>query len=393
MSNIPSFPLHAPIIDNNDKKNITKCLKTGWVSTTGNNINEFEKNISKIIKSKFVVALNSGTSALHLALKTIGIKENDEVIISTLTFIAPVNAVKYNGANPIFMDVDKHLNIDPEKTINFIKNQTYFSKGFSYNKKTKKIIRAIILVHVFGNLCNSNKLISLCKKRNIECIEDCAESFGSYLRLRNRNKFSGNIGKIGCFSFNGNKIITSGAGGAIATNSKKIYEKTLYLSKQAKNNQVEFIHNEIGYNYRMSNLLAALGNSQLLKLEKYITLKKKIHQNYRLAFTNNDHIELIKVPNYSESNYWINVIDIDFYFYNKKNLKQLILYLIKNKIYVRPLWFLNHLQKPFLKNQSYKIENANKLIHRCLCLPSSPNLSKKNIIYISKMIINYLDDK
>jgi perosamine synthetase len=385
------IPLHAPHISKNDIIKVSKTLKSGWVSSSGKLINEFENNLSKYTGSKYCLAVSSGTSALHLSLLAIKLKENDEVIVPSVTFIAPVNAINYVGAKPIFMDVDNHLNIDSIKVINFLNKHTYKKNGYTYNKKSRKRIRAIIIVHVFGNPANIEDILKVCRKKNIECIEDSAEGLGSfYSNGKLENKHVGTIGKIGCLSFNGNKIITTGAGGAILTNSKTIYKKIKFLSTQAKNDDIRYIHNEIGYNYRMPNLLAALGITQLKSLEENLLKKRKINLIYKNEFANTKNVEILSEPEFGKSNYWLNVI-IFRKFNKKKHLDKIIEYLDKKGIQARPIWKPNHLQKPYLKSQSFKIENVIKFHESCLCLPSSSNLSQKKIVYITRTIKNYLE--
>ena len=203
-------------------------------------------------------------------------KPGDEVIVPTISFIAPINAVIYCKASPIFMDVDEHLNINVKKTISFLKEKTITKNKVTYNKKTNKRISALIVVHVFGNLANIKPLVKICKEKNIDLIEDAAESFGSYYKNFTKKKHAGTIGKFGCLSFNGNKIITCGGGGMILTEKKELADKARYLITQAKNDKINFIHNEVGYNYRMSNLHAAIGVAQLEQIDKFLFKKKKI---------------------------------------------------------------------------------------------------------------------
>ena len=199
-------------------------------------------------------------SASQVSLRLSGVKAGDEVIVSTLTFIASVNAISYNNATPIFMDTDKYYNIDAEKTIEFIKNETIFKNGFTYNKKTNNKISAMMVVHVWGNACLFDELIILCNNRNISVVEDAAESLGTFFNDGEyKNKHTGTIGQLGCLSFNGNKIITAGGGGMILTNNKLIGEKARYLSTQAKDDPVKYVHNEIGYNFRLTNIQVASG--------------------------------------------------------------------------------------------------------------------------------------
>ena len=383
--------LHEPDINQKDRQSVLKSMKTGWVSTAGKLVEKFENKISKLCKIKYVLATNSGTSSLFLALKVSGVSINDEVIVSTLTFIAPVNAITYNNSRPIFMDTDNFLNIDQDKTIQFLNECTIKKNGFTYNKKTKKKIKAIILVHTFGNLCNFDNLIIQCKKRNIITIEDSAESFGSYyLDGKFKNKYAGTIADIGCYSFNGNKIITTGAGGALVTNSKKYYLFANYLSNQAKDNSLFSIHNSIGYNLKMSNLAAALGCSQIDRIKFYIKKKKKIFDIYKKNLNNIQNLKIVEPPEYSSSNFWLIILIINFQNI-KINKRKLINILNKSKIETRPIWKLNHLQKPYKSCQNFLIYNCHFYLNNAICLPSSSNLKYKEVKYICNTIKKYIN--
>ena len=276
------IPLSTPNLIGNESKYLKECVKTEWVSSSGKFVETFENKIKRIVGSKYAIACVNGTSALQLSLKLAGATSGDEVIVPSLTFIAPVNAVHYNNCSPIFMDSDEFFNIDVNKTIDFIKKFTKFDKGISVNKISKKKIVAIILVHVFGNAILMDKLIKLCKSRNIQIIEDASESLGTkFKRGIYKNKHTGSVGLLGCFSFNGNKIITSGGGGMIVTNNQKIAKRAKYLTTQAKDNADFFIHNDIGYNFRLTNLNAAVGLAKLEKLEKFIKIKKRINKIHK----------------------------------------------------------------------------------------------------------------
>lgn len=384
------IPLHAPNISVSDRKIVQKTLKSGWVSSSGQLILQFEKNLTKFTGAKYCVAVSSGTTALHLALMGLNIKRNEEVIVPSITFIAPINAVKYVNANPVFMDSDNDLNIDVSKVNAFINEETFFKNGYTFNKKTKKIIKAIIVVHIFGNPANLEKLTKICKNRNIEIIEDAAEGLGSsYVKGRLKDKHVGTIGRVGCLSFNGNKIITTGSGGAIITNSKKIADKIRYLSTQAKTDGINYIHDDIGYNYRMPNLLASLGISQLSLLNKFLKSKIDNHKLYYEYFKELNDIEILEAPRYARSNYWLNILRLNKKI-EKNFIKSMVNYLNKIGIQVRPVWYPNHLQKPFIKYQRYKIIHANKLFQNYICLPSSNNITKKEIKFIFLEIKKYL---
>ncbi len=385
-----SYNLHTPEISNNDIKSINNIVRKGWISTSGKIIEDFAKKLQNFLNIKYCIPVNSGTSALHLSLLSLGVNKDHEIIVPTVSFIAPINAVKYVGATPLFFDCDDYLNLDVNKIEKFLQNNTTFKNGKTINKKTKKIIRCLIVVHVFGVCADMEKIMSLCKKYNISCVEDSAESLGSnFISGKFKGYFSGTIGDIGCYSFNGNKIITTGSGGAVVTNSKKLAKKVFYLSNQAKENNVEFIHNDIGYNYRMNSISAALGISQLNSLNQFILKKKDNHKIYTKKFKNIDGIETIQIPSYCKSNYWLVVIKIELKKFNKK-FDNLVDFLISNKINVRRLWKLNHIQKKYRHEFNYEIKNSKLMYKKCLCLPSNPSLSKKDIQYISNTIIAYL---
>ena len=369
--------LSEPSFTGSEKKYLINCIKSGFVSSIGKYVNLFENKISKLINIKNCVSCINGTSALDVAIKLTCKKNYDEVIVPTMTFVATINALRYNNINPIFMDCDNFFNIDESKTINFIKNKTKFVKGKTINKKTGKVISAIIIAHIWGNAASVEKLIPLCKKRNIRIIEDAAESFASkYKTGKFKGKYTGTIGDIGIFSFNGNKIITAGSGGAIVSNKKELINKAKYLITQARDKKFDYIHGEVGYNYRISNLNAAVGLAQLKKINEKIKKKKKIHNFYKRNLTNNMNYDLCKTPKYSSNNYWINILKIKNSEITRVNLRNK---LKKKSIEIRPIWYPIHLLKPYKKYETYLISNAIKLHKSCICLPSSPKLSSKDL--------------
>ena len=383
------IPLSVPNLNGKEINYLSNCIKTGWLSTSGKFVSLFEKKISQFTGIRYAIACNSGTSAIHVSLKLLGVQANDEVIVPTLTFIAPVNAIRYISANPVFMDCDEFYNIDIDKTLNFIREETYMKRGFAYNKKTNRRISAIIPVHVWGNAVYLDKLTRICKEKNISILEDASESLGTfYKKGKNKNKHTGTIGKIGCISFNANKIITTGGGGVILTNDKKIARKAMYLITQAKDDPVRYIHDEVGYNYRLTNIHAAIGVSQIDRLNSFIAKKKIIHERYLSELNDIKGIKIVSTPEYSKNNYWLNILQIDLNLYNLTQ-KKVIDFFEKNNIQARPVWHLNHMQKCYKNFQSYKIKNANILIKNSFCLPSGSNLrendQKKVINTIKKM--------
>lgn len=375
--------LSVPHINKNDISYVNDVLKTGWISTSSKTVNLFEKKLSSFCKTKYCVALNSGTSAIHLSLKILGVDKNCEVIVPAITFIASVNPVLYLGAQPLIFDVDQYHNLKIKDVIDFIKKKTIFKNKKTINKKSKKVIKVIIVAHMWGRACNFFELKRLCKSRNILILEDAAEALGSYVKSKKYNH-CGSIGDIGCLSFNANKIITTGSGGAIITNNKKFYDRAQYLATQAKDDTFNYIHNECGYNYKMNSISAALGISQLKRLIKKISLRKKIYERYIYNFKNSKNIEFLSFEKKSITNYWMNVI-----FFKKLNLKQtynLSLKLFKNKIESRRVWRPLNLQKHLKKFEKYKILNAKKIYESSLCLPSDDNISSADVDKISNYI-------
>ena len=374
-----SIPLSVPSLQGNEWQYVKECIDTKWVSSAGKYVDLFEKKIADYTGAKYAVACVNGTAALQVSLRLAGVKPGDEVIAPTLTFIAPINAIAYNGASPVFMDADDYYNIDAEKTIDFIKKETIFKNGHSFNKATDKKISAIIPVHVWGNACWLDELIDLCEERNISVVEDASESLGTIYSLGKFNgKHTGTIAKFGCLSFNGNKIITTGGGGIILTNNQEFAEKAKYLTTQAKDDPVRYVHDEIGYNFRLTNIQAALGVAQLEELPSILRRKKEIHELYKNSIQEIKGMSLSTTPEYANNNHWLNLLQIDSTLY-EANRESLMKRLEKNGIQTRPVWKLNHEQKPFRKRQNYKIEQANELVEKSLCLPSSSNLTNKNL--------------
>ena len=373
------IPLSVPNLCGNELKYVRKCIKAEWISTAGNYISVFEKKVASYLGSKYAIACINGTSALQVALRILGIRNGDEVIVPTLTFIAPINSVIYNNAKPIFMDCDNFYNLDIDKTIKFIKSETVFRNNFTFNKKTRNKISAILPVHLWGNAVRLEELLKVCKERNISIVEDAAESFGTkYIKGKLKNRFTGTIGKVGCLSFNGNKIITTGGGGMLLTNDKKLAKKAKYLVNQAKDNALRYIHNDVGYNFRMTNIQAALGLAQLENFKVFKKKKNQIYQFYKNEIPKIRGLSLADLPEYAHNNKWLNILKIDKKIYKKKVL-EIIKRLKKHNIETRPIWYPNHLQKKFKSCQQYKIKNAIKLLNSSLCLPSSTNIKMSDL--------------
>jgi len=373
------IPLSVPTIKGNEWKYVKECIDTEWVSSAGKYVDQFEKDICRLSGAGYAIACVNGTAALQIALQLTGVTSEDEVIVPTVTFIAPINAVRYLDASPIFMDCDDFYNIDVEKTIDFIQKETRFQNGYTINKKTGKPIKAIIVVHVFGNPVRLFDLVELCQQRNIKIMEDAAESIGAYYtKGKLSSQYTGTIGEIGCYSFNGNKIITCGGGGMIVTNKSDYAKRAEYLTTQAKDDPVRYIHNEIGYNFRLTNIQAALGVAQLEFLKEFIRIKKDNFEYYKSKIDSIPGLKIANVPDYGSPNYWFYCLRINIDKYGKDR-EELMQYLAQQKIQTRPMWYLNHLQNPYCGFQNYHIERAYQLYEQTLNIPCSTNLTNEQI--------------
>jgi len=365
------IPLSVPHLNGNEWKYVKECLDTNWVSSAGKYVDLFEQKVAEYTGAKYAVACVNGTAALQVSLRLAGVQPGDEVIAPTLTFIAPINAIAYNGASPVFMDSDDYYNIDSVKTIRFIQEETELKDGFSYNRKTGKRVSAIVPVHVWGNACWLDELVDICGERNITVVEDASESLGTrYTQGKFAGKHTGTIGRLGCVSFNGNKIITTGGGGMILTDDEGLAAKARYLTTQAKDDEIKYIHNEIGYNFRLTNIQAALGVAQLEQLDGFIERKKEIYNRYKSGLDNHSNFSIADIPDYADNNHWLTVLKTASELKRDDAFKNLT----DNSIQTRPVWCLNHLQKPYLRHQFFNIENAVTLYNNSLCLPSSVTL-------------------
>lgn len=367
-----SKKLHEPLFKGNEKKYLKKCIETGYVSYIGKYVNTFERKISKYTGSKNAVALVNGTCALHILLKYFNVGINDEVILPSITFVATANSVAYCKALPHFVDIEKEtLGICPEKLEEYLKKIAIKKKGYCINKKTGRKIRVLIAVHVFGVPCKILEIKKICKKYNIKLIEDAAGAMGSFLK----GKHLGNFSQAGVISFNGNKTITCGGGAVIITENKKLASKIRHLSTTAKKKHPwEYIHDEIGYNYRMTNLNAAIGCAQLENINRIISAKRKNFFLYKRLFKKNKDVQIIQEPNYSKTNYWLITLIIKK---NKKLKNQVLKVLNQSGFQGRSIWKPLHTLKIFEKCPRGKLKNTMDIYNRAINLPSSPILNYK----------------
>jgi aminotransferase in exopolysaccharide biosynthesis len=359
------IPLHAPVFAGNEKKYLLDTIDSTFVSSVGEYVKKFEEMMCEITGAKFAIATVNGTNALHMALIMAGVDRDDEVISQSLTFIATCNAISYLGASPVFVDVDKDsLGMSPNSVVDFLKDNTEKRKdGFTYNIHTGKRIKACVAMHTFGLPCRIDELVEICDSYNIAVIEDAAESIGSYYK----NKHTGIYGLLGVFSFNGNKTITCGGGGAIVTNNHQLAEKAKHLTTQAKvPHKWEFVHDAIGYNYRMPNLNAALACAQLEQLGLIVENKRKLATDYRNFFAG-EPVKFVEEIEDSKSNYWLNTILFD-----NKTIRDAFLQFSKdNGVMTRPSWTLMNKLNMFSDCQKAELTNAEWLSDRIVNIPSS----------------------
>lgn len=381
------IPLSVPNLKGKELEYVTHAVETEWVSTGGPYVDEFEDKIAQYVNARGAVSCQNGTSGLHIALQVCGVTKEDEVIVPALTFIAAVNPVKYIGAEPIFMDCDDSLTMDAHKLLEFCQNECSYVDGRLLNNKTMKQIKAIVVVHVFGNMADMEKIMNIADKFNLKVVEDATEAIGTYyLTGKYKDFFAGTIGTAGVYSFNGNKIITTGGGGMIVSNDEEILKKSKHLTTQAKSDELYYTHDEIGYNYRMTNLQAALGLAQLEQLEMFIDIKT---ENYNLYKEKINEIKGLSILNFNEnirSNHWFYSLQCNNDYPISRD--EVIKYLADNKIQSRPIWGLINEQRPYIGCQAFKIEKAKYYIERIVNIPCSSNLAKDDLLYVVECLKN-----
>lgn len=386
------IPLSIPNFEGNERKYVDDAIDQGWVSTGGAYINQLEKNMAAFLHTDEVAACQSGTSGLHLALIDIGVTPNDMVIVPTLTFIAAVNPVRYQFAVPIFMDCDDSLCMDPVKLRKFCEEEcTYRDKGL-YHNLTGKQIKAIVVVHVFGNMADMEAIMDIAETYGLKVVEDATEALGTkYTSGRFAGKYAGAIGDYGAYSFNGNKIITTGGGGAVTARNADAVKHIRYLSTQSKDDPLFYVHNEIGYNYRMTNVQAALGVAQLEELPEFINRKQRNYELYAKEFQNCPYCELMDFRETTDSNKWFYSLKIDFSQFDF-SVKDLISLLHEKGVQTRAIWGLIHHQLPYRNCIAYQIEKAEIYSASILNIPCSTHITEEEIIYVATQIKEILGE-
>lgn len=369
--NKENIALHEPCFIGNEKKYLLECIDSGFVSSVGEFVTRFEEALKEKTKARFVIATNTGTAALHIALLANGIDENCEVITQSISFVATANAIAYTGARPVFLDIDENtLSLSPKALEHFLENQTYQKDNLSYNKTTHKPIKACVIMHTFGLSAHIKAIKELCEKYHILLIEDAAEALGSTYE----NKALGTFGKCGILSFNGNKIITGGCGGAILSDDENLAKLARHLSTTAKiPHPYEYDHDRIAYNYRLCNINAAILFAGLENLELFLENKRELAKIYKDFFKNHDKCKFIDEKSNEKSNFWLNTL-----LFKNENLRNIFLEeCLKNNIFVRPVWKSLPSLKAFQDCQSDELINTKNLEKRLVNLPSSVRIANK----------------
>jgi aminotransferase in exopolysaccharide biosynthesis len=359
------LPLHEPRFIGNEKKYVNETIDSTFVSSVGKYVTQFEEMVAEFSGAKYAVATSNGTSALHIGLKILGVDENCEVLTQPLTFIATANAISYCNAKPIFIDVDRDtLGLSPSKLREFLEEFAVMDEnGNCLNKSTNKIIKACVPMHTFGHPCKINEIVEICDSYNIAVVEDAAESLGSYYK----GKHTGTFGKVGIFSFNGNKIITTGGGGMLVTDDEELAKKAKHITTTAKvPHPYEYIHDEIGYNYRLTNLAAALGVAQMENLQLFVDKQRDLAQKYN-DFFKGTNLKFIREPKDSKSNYWLQSIELK----DKKERDEFLEFTNKNGVMTRPIWQLMSELDMFKNCQKDNLKNSIYLSKRVVNISSS----------------------
>ena len=369
--------LSGPNIAGNEWKYVKDCLDTGWVSSVGSYVTKFENMVAEFAGTKFGVATSNGTAALHIALMLAGVVRDDYVIVPNVTFVATLNSIHYTGASPILIDVEKDgWQMDLDLLEEFLENETDEKNGELIYIKDGRIIRCIMPVHVLGNMIDIERLLKIAKEYKLKVVEDATESLGTYYK----GKHTGSFGIMGCFSFNGNKIITTGGGGVLVTDNEELAKKAKHLTTQAKSDPFEYVHDEIGYNYRLVNVLAAMGVAQMELLPSFIQRKKEINTFYRDKITGIGDISFQKIEPEVDCNMWLFTIMTE-------NQKQVLKVLNDHLMQSRPFWVpMNQLSMFSTDIYINRDDNSDYLYQRCLSIPCSTNIKDEEMLSVVEKI-------
>ena len=385
------IPLSTPNFCGNEKKYVNEAIDTEWVSTAGTFISRFEEEMATKLSVRQSCACQSGTAGLHLCLRHFGISAGDLVLVPTLTFIATVNAVLYQSAEPVFFDCDDHMCIDTEQVEAYLECECRLENGRTVEIASGKTVKAMIPVHIFGDHCDMEHLMDLAEHFHLIVIEDATESLGGvFSQGRYKGRPTGTVGHAGVFSFNGNKIITTGGGGIVVSSDETAVEHMRYLSQQAKDDVMYSVHEEWGYNYRMTNLQAALGLAQLEELDGFLKVKHRNYASYKEKLADCGYGELLPFGSGDPSNRW-------FYSFargkpDSKKRDCLLRYLNDRGIQARPIWKLNHTQMPFQKYRAMECRHAQTFYDRVINIPCGTNLTEEQLNRVCEALLAFPSD-
>ena len=380
------IPLSEPNIGKEEVEAVSKTIKSGWVSSAGPDIIKFENSCAKFLGAKYAVACSNGTAALQLSLLSLDVKNFHDVLLPSLSFIATANAVSYTGATPIFLDIsEKTLCLDLVKAQQFIKKNYKYSKGFYINKISGNTLFGILPVDMLGSCIDRNELSRFCRKFQIQAVIDSAEAFGS----KHKQKNLGSYNFLPCVSFNGNKILTTGGGGLITTNNLKYAQKIRHLATTAKINSSTFFHDEIGYNFRLVNILASFGLAQLKKINSFLRHKKTVFEFYLSLEKKYPQLTVFQPPTSTESNYWLNLLQFSFLKGNK-DVMRLVQFFEDHNIQCRPFWMPIHMLPMYSSHQRDDLSTSEDLWNKSVMFPSSSNISIASLKRIEKVLSKYL---
>lgn len=381
------IPLSIPNFEGNERKYVDDALDQGWVSTGGAYITKLEEKLADFLNVEKTAAVQSGTSALHLSLIACGVQPGDMVIVPTLTFIAAVNPVRYQFAEPVFMDCDDSLCMDPQKLRRFCESECVMENGQLKHKSTGKNVKAVVVVHVFGNMADMESIMDIAQEFHLKVIEDATEALGTqYTNGRYSGKFAGTIGDFGAYSFNGNKIITTGGGGAVTAKDPAEVEHLKYLSTQAKDDPHFYVHNEIGYNYRMTNLQAALGVAQMEELPEFIHRKQENYRFYQQLLQGFPNVTLFSFREGTSSNKWFYSLKLNMEKLQTKKMGDVITMLQECGVQTRAIWGLIHEQLPYQNAIAYEMEKAPYYSQCILNIPSSTQITADDIRFVVEKV-------
>jgi perosamine synthetase len=365
-----AIPLCVPEIRGNEWRYVKDCFDTGWISSVGSYVDRFERMVAASVGAQHAVATVNGTAALHVALQIAGVERDDEVLVSSLSFIAPANAIRYLGAWPVFVDAEpEYWQWNTERVREFLTKQCRFAKGELRNIETGRRVKALLPVHILGHAVDLDPLLPLAREFGLRIVEDATESLGASYRGRP----VGNLADLACFSFNGNKLLTTGGGGMIVTDDPEWARRAKYLTTQAKDDPLEYVHHEVGYNYRLTNVLAAMGCAQMEQLEEYIAAKRRIAARYREALADLPGLTIMPEAAWTSATFWMYTVLVDETHFGCIS-RALLAELQRQNIQTRPLWQPLHLSPAHAGSRFLGAGVAEKLYRDALSLPCSVGL-------------------